>query len=308
MIKLSIITTFYNSEKYILKSIESINKQIYNHNKLYVEYLLINDCSTDHSLDLINDYINTHEHNVDFKIFNLEENLGCGGARKYGIEQSSGEYLMFLDSDDYYINKDFISRAIDDITINNADIVEYGVRYHTSKGEIINNKVDQPIILNRIPNIALLCLFKENIIKINVWSKIIRKSLTYRKPYSSLREFEDVDTIPYWVYYASKIVINPSVEINYRNSNNSIISSNMNNTRYLTLKTMLQYFELFKDNKDILLALYDRAMIDLKIILNNKTSDDPLFNEMSLLNTFMLSYIYPNDYQTKTFNLPNIKI
>ena len=49
--------------------------------------------------------------------------------------------------------------------------------------------------------------------------------------------------------------------------------------------------------------MYNRAMIDLSIVLENKTSDDPGFNEMSRLNTYMLSYIIPDEYKFVTYNI-----
>lgn len=303
MKSVSIITTFYNSENFISSTLNSVNQQIYNHNDIYIEYILVNDCSTDNSLNIVNDFIKNNQLNVSFKVFTTESNVGCGAARKFGIDKSIGKYLMFIDADDYYLHNDFISRAVNDIDSSNADIIEYGVRYHQMNGEYINHNVKEEIVLDDIPDVALKCLFKENIIKVNVWSKIIRKSITQKIPYSTIREFEDVDTIPKWVEIASKIIIKPTVEINYRISSNSIINKNMNKTRYLTLQTLMQYFEKYKNNRNILLAIYDRALIDLKYMLKDKTSDDEMFDEFSELNTKILSYIYPETYQNFTYNV-----
>lgn len=303
MKSVSIITTFYNSENFISSTLNSVNQQIYNHNDIYIEYILVNDCSTDNSLNIVNDFIKNNQLNVSFKVFTTESNVGCGVARKFGIDKSIGKYLMFIDADDYYLHNDFISRAVNDIDSSNADIIEYGVRYHQMNGEYINHNVKEEIVLDDIPDVALKCLFKENIIKVNVWSKIIRKSITQKIPYSTIREFEDVDTIPKWVEIASKIIIKPTVEINYRISSNSIINKNMNKTRYLTLQTLMQYFEKYKNNRNILLAIYDRALIDLKYMLKDKTSDDEMFDEFSELNTKILSYIYPETYQNFTYNV-----
>ena len=302
MKKVSVITTFYNAENTIVKAIHSVNSQQYNHDDIYVEYVLVNDGSFDRSIDIIEDYMKNYELNVDFKLYRTPENLGCGGARKFGIDKATGDYLMFIDADDNYINNDFISRAVNDIINDNADIVEYGVQYKQRNGESSSHCVPKDVIINS-PEIALVLLFKDNFIKIHVWSKIIKASLAKEYPYSILREYEDVDTIPKWVYYAKTISIKSSVEINYHQSKNSITTTDINRTRYLTNKVLCQYFEMFKDNKNILLAIYDRAMIDFKETLNNKTSKDPMFNEMSLLNTYMLSFIFPEDFQKMTFNL-----
>ena len=74
-------------------------------------------------------------------------------------------------------------------------------------------------------------------------------------------------------------------------------------TRLGTINAIASNFERFKQWRSVLLAMYNRAMIDLSIVLENKTSDDPGFNEMSRLNTYMLSYIIPDEYKLVTYNI-----
>ena len=74
-------------------------------------------------------------------------------------------------------------------------------------------------------------------------------------------------------------------------------------TKLGTISSIAKHFERFKDNYNILLAMYSRAMMDFKDILDNKTSEDPLFDKISYFNTYMLSYIYPNTYNNFTYNL-----
>ena len=303
MKKLSIITTFYNCEKCLLRAVNSINSQIYDKNDILVEYILVDDCSTDKSSEILKKYILTNNNNVDFKLYKTNENLGCGGARKFGIQKSTGDYLMFLDGDDYYIHNDFIQRAINDIYENDADVVEYGIRYNFKNGKILNNAAPKEIIIKNSIKYALIYLFKENFIKIHVWSKILKRSLVDTYDYSTMREFEDVDTIPKWISHANTIIIKPTVEINYNKSQNSIVNHDIDNTRYMTCKVLCQYFNMFKDDKDILKAIYDRAMIDFRTVLDNHDSRDPMFNKMSLLNTYMLSFICPSNFTNMTFNL-----
>ena len=98
--KVSVITAFYNAEKYILQAIHSVNSQAID-DSFDIEYVLINDCSTDKSLDVINYYFSEMKNEkIDVKIIDTPENLGCGGARKFGIDNSTGNFLMFLDADD----------------------------------------------------------------------------------------------------------------------------------------------------------------------------------------------------------------
>ena len=299
--KISIISTFYNAEQYLDQSIQSILKQTCQN--INIEYILINDCSTDNSLDVAKEKIKDFEkENFSVSILTTENNLGCGGARKFGIEHATGDYFMFLDADDYYISPTFVSRAYKDITFNKADIVEYGVLYNELNGNSIYMTVKEKIVINNGEE-GVYNIFKDNKIKFNVWSKIYTRAIVESFPYSDTRTYEDIRTIPIWVKNANKIVIMPNVEINYRASSNSIIREDGLKTRIGTITAMTEMCEVFKNNRHIIKALYGRAMIDLCAVLENKTSDDPGFNELSKLNTKLLSYIYPDNYKEITFNL-----
>ena len=299
--KISIISTFYNAEQYLDQSIQSVLKQTCQN--INIEYILINDCSTDNSLDVAKEKIKDFEkENFSVSILTTENNLGCGGARKFGIEHATGDYFMFLDADDYYISPTFVSRAYKDITFNKADIVEYGVLYNELNGNSIYMTVKEKIVINNGEE-GVYNIFKDNKIKFNVWSKIYTRAIVESYPYSDTRTYEDIRTIPIWVKNANKIVIMPNVEINYRASSNSIIREDGLKTRIGTITAMTEMCEVFKNNRHIIKALYGRAMIDLCAVLENKTSDDPGFNELSKLNTKLLSYIYPDHYKDITFNL-----
>ena len=299
--KISIISTFYNAEQYLDQSIQSVLKQTFQN--INIEYILINDCSTDNSLDVAKEKIKDFEkENFSVSILTTENNLGCGGARKFGIEHATGDYFMFLDADDYYISPTFVSRAYKDITFNKADIVEYGVLYNELNGNSIYMTVKEKIVINNGEE-GVYNIFKDNKIKFNVWSKIYTRAIVESFPYSDTRTYEDIRTIPIWVKNANKIVIMPNVEINYRASSNSIIREDGLKTRIGTITAMTEMCEVFKNNRHIIKALYGRAMIDLCAVLENKTSDDPGFNELSKLNTKLLSYIYPDNYKNITFNL-----
>lgn len=308
---LSVVTTYYNAEKFVLQALESVTNQITNSPNFdfeypfSIEYVIVDDCSLDNTHKIVDEFIKKFNksklHDITFKHITPSKNLGCGGARKYGIENSSGDYLMFLDADDYYINPDFIIRAIYALEKSNSDIVEYGVRMNTPDGHTSNATVPSPIELTDKEKI-IVGMFKDNIIKFNVWSKIYKRKVVETKEYSDTREFEDVRTTPIWCYNADKILIMNSTEINYRAASGSIIRNDMINTRLGTITAIAELFPFFKDNRNILIAMYKRSMIDLEALLNGHSEENPGFTEMSKLNTLMLKYIYPNTYQDITYN------
>lgn len=93
----TIICPFYNVEKFIKRCIESVLNQTYQH----IELILIDDCGVDSSLDIVKSLVlnNTSEKSV--RLISHEHNKGVGEARNTGIQYSTGDYLFFLDSDDF---------------------------------------------------------------------------------------------------------------------------------------------------------------------------------------------------------------
>ena len=301
--KISIITTFYNNENYILKCINSVWEQEIS-NDFEIEYILIDDNSEDKTHDIIDIFFKEYGQygSCTYKIIKTLQNLGCGGARNFGIANSTGNYIMFLDADDYYIHNDFVLRAYNMIKEHNADIIEFGIKYINQNGERENLVSSKTFVINNNHIGNLSVMFYDNLIKFMPWTKIIKRSIVETRPYDTSRTFEDIRTTPYWIYNANKIIISNSIEINYRAAQKSIIRENPNETRLGTVAAISSLFEDFKDNKDILRAMYDRCLVDLRT-MTKVDSDSDYFKEMSKLNTKMLSYIYPNDYQKRTFNL-----
>lgn len=302
MDKISIITTFYNAQTFIGNAIGSVLGQKVP-DGCEIEYVLVDDKSQDNSRNLVENIINnTSKENFKFKLVEPETNLGCGGARKFGIENATGNYFMFLDADDYYIHLDFVENAYNTITSENADVVEYGVIYNQQNGQQTNSTAPQKIVLTD-PHDMEIALFKDNLIKFNVWSKIYTRKIVESYPYSTVRTFEDVRTIPVWISNCKKVVIMPIPQINYRAASNSIIRTNWVDTRLGTISAIAELFPRFKDDRQLLKAMYTRSMIDLEAIMNNKSSECEGFDEMSKLNTYMLKFIYLNKWKDLTYNV-----
>lgn len=298
----TVITTFYNAQKFILNAINSVWQQRID-DTFEIEYIIVDDKSKDASRKIVEGFFEDRKKdNFNVRIIEPKENLGCGGARKYGIEHAHGNFLMFLDADDYYMKIDFIERAHRVIVDEEADIVEYGMIFNQGTGEKTNSTVKEKVVVTDTTTAELL-LFKDNAIKFNVWTKIYRKELCDKYEYSTERTFEDVRTIPVWLSLAKKIVLMPSAEINYRAASGSIIRDDMIKTRLGTISGIASLFERFKDNVEVLKAMYSRAMIDLTAMLHNHSSNNPGFNEMNKLNTYMLKYIYPDTYKEITYNV-----
>ena len=94
MIKVSIIVPVYNVEKYISKCLDSLVNQTLNE----IEIIVVNDGSLDNSQKIIDDYVKKYPDKIKSYI---KENGGQGSARNYGLNKAIGEYVTFIDSDDY---------------------------------------------------------------------------------------------------------------------------------------------------------------------------------------------------------------
>lgn len=94
---ISIIVPIYNSEKYLRQCIESILKQSYKN----IEVLLINDGSPDSAADICKEYIEKDSRCHYYE----KENGGLSDARNYGIERATGDFITFVDSDDFLMDQ-----------------------------------------------------------------------------------------------------------------------------------------------------------------------------------------------------------
>lgn len=114
---ISIIIPVYNAERYIEKTINSILNQSFKD----IEIVIVNDGSTDNSHNICADYAVKDSRIKYFK----RENKGVSAARNYGIDAAKGDWIAFVDADDY-IDKDTLKRVYDVIKEDNADVVIFG--------------------------------------------------------------------------------------------------------------------------------------------------------------------------------------
>ena len=89
----------YNKEKYIALTLETALAQTYEN----IEILVLDDCGTDGSMDIVREFQQTHPRGKDIRIVSQPHNMGIGEARNRIIEEAQGKYLFFLDADDTII-------------------------------------------------------------------------------------------------------------------------------------------------------------------------------------------------------------
>ncbi|CAM3277680.1 glycosyltransferase family 2 protein [Empedobacter stercoris] len=113
----SINIPIYKCENYIIKCLESVKAQTYKN----LEIILINDCTPDNSIKLIEEFIKVNPQ-LNIQIYHLETNQGLSVVRNTGIKKSTGKYIYFLDSDDD-ITPNCIKKLVDNILTNDTQMV-----------------------------------------------------------------------------------------------------------------------------------------------------------------------------------------
>ncbi len=117
MCKISIVIPVYNSEKYLVRCLDSISRQSFGD----FEVILVNDGSTDNSAQICDEYVRK---DFRYKVIHCKNN-GVSVARNIGIDNASGLYISFIDSDDW-VENDYLKSMID-VANSSADIIVSGV-------------------------------------------------------------------------------------------------------------------------------------------------------------------------------------
>ena len=210
--KVSIIVPVYNVEKYLTKCIDSIINQTYK----YLEIILVDDGSTDNSSQICDQYaIKDNRIKVIHK-----ENGGLSDARNVGIKNSTGEYLSFIDSDDY-IDKDMIECLYNAITNTNSDIAVCGKYIEGETGKYYLKNVNSQLKIYNSKE-ALKSILTNNLIDVSACDKLFKKTLFKDIQFPKNKYFEDMGTIYKLIDLCNSIVHIGSAKYHYIQRQDSI--------------------------------------------------------------------------------------
>lgn len=129
--KISVIIPVYNAEKFLKKCLDSVISQTYDN----WEVIAIDDGSKDGSYSILLDYANRDKR---FQVFS-QENQGPGPTRNRAISIATGEYIVFLDSDDY-IDSSYFKDLNEYVSLNNSDVIFVDVLQENPAGKIIKHE------------------------------------------------------------------------------------------------------------------------------------------------------------------------
>lgn len=160
MVKISVIVPVYNVEKYLKKCLDSLVKQKFNS----YEVLVVNDGSPDNSQEIVEEYAKKYPKIIKSYV---KENGGVSSARNYGISKAKGDYIAFVDSDDY-VDKYYLSSLYETAIKEKADIVVCDLYKKTdNKLEIMNGYKEYTD--DKVKNLMVAIPA--------VWNKLFKKNL-----------------------------------------------------------------------------------------------------------------------------------
>lgn len=287
----SIIIPTYNSEKYIKRCLDSVINQIYKN----LEIIVVDDYSKDNTKKIIKEYADKDDR---IRPFYSSENKGVSFSRNIGLKASTGEYIMFVDSDDE-LTKDAIRRMVDIASKYNSDYVDSFeiVKYTKKNKEYVFTESKLPknhLILGSVqdnPKIIDLYMYSKG--------KLIKKELIGNLLYDeSLKIYEDFvfeQTLKSKV--KNYVMINKPIYIYYQREDSLINSLGEKHLCFLEsamkVKEIYEYYD--EEIKNIIEAMiFKNAFLTLftKVINNNKSVDENI--KISRVYLEKLVNLFPN--------------
>lgn len=215
--KISVIVPVYNVAQYITDCIDSLYAQSYND----MEVIFIDDCGHDNSIQLIEEYIATHD-GKQCIIVRHEKNGGLSAARNTGIRHASGEYVLFLDSDD--------TLAPEAISIMVSALDEKDVDFVVGDYSVFGDKVmdsDLKLKGGRYYKKEILESYSKGELYVMAWNKLCKKEFLEREGLYFTEGLIHEDQI--WSFQiackASSMLVINTVTYNYRVRKSSIMTS-----------------------------------------------------------------------------------
>lgn len=230
----SVIVPVYNNERSVGKTIDSICNQTYKN----LEILLVNDGSTDNTLEVLKEY---QEKDLRIRVLS-QNNSGPGEARNHGLREMQGDLVTFVDADDI-IGKEIIEKLVKAQEQENADVVRYNFYYSTEdnlkeqRGDLldlnnckfedreIKEKIIPYFIKNELCSFVWLLFFKKDVVQ-NIYfdtnTNYMEDTLFYIDLLYKIKSIYFIDEAEYFYYYTPqknqdnlKFVLNYIKSLNY---------------------------------------------------------------------------------------------
>lgn len=289
MVKVSVIVPIYNSEKYLKRCIDSLVSQTLTE----MEFILINDGSTDSSDSIINSYSDSR-----IKYFK-RSNHGIGATRNFGIEHSSGDFIGFLDSDDY-VEPDMFEKLYNKCVHDNLDIAICDFYKESSNVEEVVFNDFGITDLNSNPNLLMD-------INLAPWNKLYRKSVCSNVLYPVGVKYEDTPWVAKAMSNASRIgKLNECLYhyIVHNNSETTVVDNRVYDIFKITdiLLSDLGSNEYLKDSvNDLVIYLITKYTVSQRYLKSKKERDKFIDYAFVYLNKNIPDFKNANYFKNREF-------
>ncbi len=256
---ISVIIPVYNVEKYLYTALDSVINQTYKN----LEIICIEDCSTDLSMQILNEFAKKDNR---ITIIKNTENKGVGFSRNKGLQLSQGEYIHFFDSDDW-LELDLYQKAIS-LLEEDTEILSFN---HNTFFELTNKSVKG---YRQCGKLLKKCGLNENaelfpMFEYNPWSKLFKKKFLIENNilFNDYKCMEDVEFSLKTFINAKHILYTDEILYNYRaNRNNSLTTKHCLHINYL-IESINNFTkmseEINNDSKFIILSYLHYTLINL---------------------------------------------
>ncbi|HFI2446415.1 TPA: glycosyltransferase family 2 protein [Streptococcus suis] len=213
---ISVIIPVYNAEKYLQRCIDSLLSQTYSN----IEFIFVDDCSTDRSLEILKN--NAHRDNR-VKIVEQNENGGASISRNVGLFLAKGEFIGFVDSDDF-VEPTMYENLLKAIQTNTTKLSCCGIyRYDEFSGETCKILTPQsPIVFSASE--ALKSVFLQKDIGYSVYSKLFHRTLWEGISFPTDGSFEDIAVLPEIFFKSMTVSHTGTTEYYYVSREESVTS------------------------------------------------------------------------------------
>jgi glycosyltransferase involved in cell wall biosynthesis len=236
--KVSVILPAFNAEKFVEKSLRSLMEQTFDD----VEFLVIDDCSTDNTLAIIKTTINEYPQRLSqTKVFTMPENKGIAAVRAFGINTATGDYTIQIDSDDY-CELDMIESLYCEAIKNNADMVICDFYINFPKKQIYKSQKTPESSIKVMSGLVNSKLHGAT------WNKLIKRSLYIDNHINftpDLNMWEDLSTVIKLSYFAKKIAYLPEAFLHHTKINPASYTLNVSLNSLNNMKQAIEDIEQF---------------------------------------------------------------
>lgn len=219
----------YNKEKYVALTLETALAQTYDS----IEFLVLDDCGTDGSMDIVREYQKTHPRGKDIRIVSQPHNMGIGEARNRILEEARGKYLFFLDADDT-IKPDTIEILVNAAKDYDAQVVMASYEKIDYYNDITNrNCYVLPFrIFQEENSLGSYAFHKYGALQANIWNVLMDLALirTCGLQFVNTNYWEDMVFKYSLVTYVSRAVLLPNMTYQYRCHENSLSNTHNDGT------------------------------------------------------------------------------